>query len=217
MKLGDAGEARVRGYLFILGRALSSFLPKPVALDALKEIESHIRERVGETEPEPDERAALERVLDDLGSPQRVARAYSGEMAIEEAVATGRVAPTARALWHLATTTVLGFFATLGLFVGYTAGLSFLAVALAKPIFPNNTGLIVINGIPRALGFFTDVPEGAVVWGGYWLIPIALAVGLLVLVATQRGTMRFLGWWRDRSAARHSLPVMRGLGGGVGG
>jgi uncharacterized membrane protein len=201
MRLSDAGEARVRGYLFVLGRALDSFLPKETARDALQEIEGHIRERVGEVDADPDERTALERMLDQLGSPQRVARAYSGEMAIEEAVATGRFAPTARALWHLATTTMLGFFAALGLFVGYIAGLSFLAVAVAKPIFPNNTGVMIIDGIPRALGIFAPVPEGAVVAGGYWLIPISLALGLLVLVATQRGTMRFLGWWKGRRAA----------------
>lgn len=207
MRLGDAGEARVRGYLFVLGRALRSFLPEAVAIDALQEIEGHIRERAGEVEAEPDEHAALERVLAELGPPLRVAQAYSGEMAIEEAVATGRVAPTARALWHVATTTLRGFFPALGLLVGYIAGISLLVVAVAKPILPNNTGLMIIDGMPRAFGVFAPVPEGAVIWGGYWVIPISLTLGLFILAATQRGTMRFLGWWRDRrSALRQRQP-----------
>ena len=45
-------------------------------------------------------------------------------------------------------------------------------------------------------------PEGGEIVGGYWIIPILLALGLLVLAATQRGTLRFLDWWRERTAAR---------------
>ena len=54
MKLSETGEARVRGYLFVLGQSLKSFLPRAVVMDAVQELESHIRERIDETEPEPD-------------------------------------------------------------------------------------------------------------------------------------------------------------------
>ena len=205
MRLSEAGEARVRGYLFVLGRSLRSFLPEAVTLDALAEIEGHIRERVGETEPLPDERAALEALLDDLGAPLEVARAYSGEMAIEEAVVTGRVGSVARALWHLATTTVGGFFATLGLFVGYVTGLAFLTIAVAKPIIPDRVGIVAVDGIPMSLSIVESLPPGGELWGGYWVIPFAAIVGLLILVLTQRGTMRFLGWWRGRLRARRVI------------
>lgn len=205
MQLGEAGEARVRGYLFVLGRALRSFLPEAVAKDALQEIEGHIRERAGEADPEPDERAALERVLAELGPPLRVAQAYSGEMTIEEAVATGRIAPTARALWHVATTTVGGFFSALGLFSGYLVGIAFVGIAVLKPIFPNNVGLLIKNGIPRGFGVYDALPAGAEVIGGYWIIPLCLAIGLCILVGTQRGTMRFLQWFRRRRSALRGI------------
>ena len=198
MNLGESGEARVRGYLYVLGRSLGSFLPRAVVTDALRELESHIRERVEQAEPVPDEHAALERVLAELGPPLRVAQAYSAEMTIEEAVATGRVAPTARALWHLATTTALGFLPALGLFFGYLMGVAFLFVAALKPIVPNNAGILLIDGKLRGLGVFGTLPPGAEIWGGYWVIPISAALGLAVLVLTHRGAARFLGWWRTR-------------------
>ena len=41
MTLSDVGQSRIRGYLFILGRSLRSFLPRDVVEDAVKEVESH--------------------------------------------------------------------------------------------------------------------------------------------------------------------------------
>ena len=38
----------------------------------------------------------------------------------------------------------------LGLLVGYLVGLSLLGVAALKPLFPENVGLIVVNGTGRA-------------------------------------------------------------------
>ncbi len=202
MRLSDTGEARVRGYLFVLGRSLRSFLPHPTATDALREIESHIRERVDDAAAEPDERAALEALLAELGEPLRVARAYSGELAVEEAVATGRAGATARAVWHLATSSILGFFPALGLLLGYSVGLGLLAIAVLKPVFPANVGLLVVEGMPRAFGVVGQLPAGGRMLGGYWLIPVTLAFGLAALLATHRGSRRYLEWWRSRSARR---------------
>lgn len=199
MKLTEAGEARIRGYLFVLGRSLRTFLPPEVATDAVKEVESHLRERAEQTEPLPDERAALERVLTELGPPLRVAQAYAAEMAVEEAVTTGRLLPIARAVWHLATTTIGGFFAAFALFVGYATGASFLILALLKPIFPQNVGLFVVEGAPHSFGALFRAPPGAEVVGGYWVIPLSALLGLGLLVATHRGARRLLAWWRGRA------------------
>lgn len=50
MKLSENGEARVRGYLFVLGQSLRSFLPHALVIESLQELESHIRERIDQTE-----------------------------------------------------------------------------------------------------------------------------------------------------------------------
>lgn len=198
MRLSEAGEARVRGYLFVLGQSLRTSLPREVAQEALREIESHVRERLEEVEPQADERQAVERVLGELGPPLRVAQAYSTELTVEEALTTGGAGAVLRALWRLATTTAGGFAAALLLFIGYSSGISFLLIAALKPVFPNNVGLFVVNGVPHSFGINFPGPPGAEVVGGYWVIPIGLAVGLGILVATHRGAHGFLGWWRRR-------------------
>ncbi len=148
----------------------------------------------------PNEQAALERVLGELGPPLRVAQAYASEMAVDEAITTGSLGAVVRALWRLATTTVAGFFAALALFIGYVCGVAFVAIGALKPLFPQNVGLIVVDGMPRSFGALFPMPAGAEVWGGYWVIPICVAIGLGLLVLTHRGARAFLGWWRARLA-----------------
>ncbi len=202
MILSDVGKSRINGYLFVLERSLNTFLPPEAVRDAVREIESHVRERISAVVSAPDERATLEQILLELGPPLRVAQAYSAERIVDEAVVTGRVLPTLRAFWHLALTSVAGFFAAMGLFVGYTFGLTFLAIAALKPIFPDNVGFWVVNGpgsMPTSLGikFATDQQPA----GGYWVILIGLFFGLGLLVLSQRGARRFLASWRGRRKA----------------
>jgi hypothetical protein len=198
MRLTETGEGRVRGYLFVLRRSLRASLPSDVAQEAFREIESHVRERLEGAAPAPDELAAVEKVLGELGLPARLAQAYCSELAVDEAVASGRIGPVLRALWSLAVSTAAGFAAALVAFVGYTLGASFVAIAALKPIFPENVGLFVVGGVPRSFGALFPAPAGATVEGGYWVIPVALALGLAVLVATHRASRAFLAWWRGR-------------------
>ena len=201
MILSEVGESRVNGYLYVLERSLATFLPATVVRDAVREIESHLRERIGAVGSVADERATLDQILRELGPPLRVAQAYSAERTLDEAVVTGRFVPIVRAFWDLAVTSVVGFLAALGLFAGYICGLAFLAIALLKPIFPNNVGFWSVNGegsFPTSLGikFATDQMPA----GGYWVILIGLFFGLGLLVLSHRGARRFLAWWRERTA-----------------
>jgi uncharacterized membrane protein len=198
MQLSDTGESRVRGYLFILERSLSTFLPGEVVRDAVREIESHLRERILTAGASANEREALERILGELGPPLRVAQAYSAERTIDEAVTTGRIVPIARAVGHLASTTVVGFFAALGLLIGYLTAFGFFAIAILKPIFPANVGIRYVGGFPVGLGAQFPLPPGEHLGGGYAIIPFALACGLGIFVGTHRGARGFLSWWRNR-------------------
>lgn len=209
MTLGEAGEARVRGYLYLLMQSLRSFLPTDVAKDAVKEVETHIRERVEQMDNEDDERMALERLLENLGSPLKLAQIYAAEMTIEEAVTTGRASSVVRALWHGAGTTVRGFFMALGLLVGYMMGVSFLVVAVLKPVFPENVGLVMVDGFPRGFGAMFPVPAGGEVVGGYSIIPLSILIGLSILVGThklaRKGIMKLKERresWRSRLQTR---------------
>jgi hypothetical protein len=199
MELSDRGESRLRGYLFVLERTLrASAVSRDIAADAVREVESHVRDRVAEIDPAADERAALEGVLTALGSPASVAKAYSLELVMEEAATTGGLAAVARALAHLAATGVAGFFAVLGLFVGYVAGIAFVVIAVLKPIFPSNVGIWMRNGVPRSFGAQFPAPAGMELAGGYWIVPIALLAGFGILLATHLTSRRWIAWTRDR-------------------
>jgi uncharacterized membrane protein len=210
MRLGDAGEARLRGYLFVLRQTLRSFLPRDTAQEAVREIESHLREAIAAADGAPNETAVLQRVLAELGTPAQVARGYSLEMTLDEAAATAGLVPICRALLRLASTTVRGFFAVLGLFAGYAVGISFLAIAVLKPIFPANVGFIVVNGVVRSMGAQFPMPPGGEVRGGYWVIPMGIAAGLAALALTHRLALRFVEWWRQRARWRTDAAAERG-------
>jgi hypothetical protein len=200
MILTANGESRVNGYLFVLERSLKTFLPLDIVRDAVREIDSHLRERIAGADGSPDERAALEKILAELGPPLRVAQAYSAERTIDEAVITGHFVPMLRAIRFVAGKTFLGFWAALGVLAGYMFAVAFLVVAVAKPIFPDNVGLWVDNerGFPHDLGIRFPAPVDEHIVGGYWIVPICLVCGLAVLVWTNRLTLRFLRWWRNR-------------------
>jgi hypothetical protein len=201
--LSEAGSSRVNGYLFVLGRSLATFLPRDSVRDIVREIDSHLRDRIAVTEPLPDERAALERILSELGPPLRVAQAYSIERTVDEAVVSGRFWTIAGAILHVAMSTVSGFFAGFALFCGYTLGTAFVMIAALKPIFPNNVGFWVDDrpeyaGFPWRLAGEFPAPLHEHVVGGYWVIPFALVCGLGLLSVTHWCARRFLGWWRAR-------------------
>ena len=198
MTLTETGASRVNGYLFVLERSLKTFLPPEIVRDAVREIESHVRERVAAADGSPNEREALERILGELGPPLRVAQAYSAERIIDEAVTTRRFVPIVRAVWHLAASTVRGFVVAFALLNGYLAGLGFLLVAALKPIFPRNVGVLMRNGWPVGLGAHFGIADGDVVRGGYWIIPVCIVLGLAILVLTHRGATGYLSWWRKQ-------------------
>jgi hypothetical protein len=168
-------------------------------------VESHIRDRVAQVDAMPNERDALERVLTELGPPLRIAQAYAAEQTMEEAAATGRIVPIARAIFHVAATGLVGFAAAFGLLTGYLIGAGFIIVAALKPIFPNNTGLWVRDGYPRTFGTMWPAPTDAELIGGYWVIPIALIIGLVILVATHRAARALVRRWRERRAVMRAM------------
>lgn len=204
MKLSEAGESRVNGYLFVLERSLSTFLPRDSVRDVVREIDSHVRDRISAATPSPDERAALEKILGELGPPHRVAQAYSVERTVDEAVVTGKIFAIVRAVWHVAMSGVLGFFAGFGIFVGHLLGTAFVILGAMKPVFPDQIGFWVNDDsvfagfdIAWRMGVGPGVRHEHLA-GGYWFIPICLVAGFTLLFFSHRGARKFLAWWRRR-------------------
>lgn len=198
MNLSDAGESRIRGYLFLLEQSLRTFLRRDAAADAVREVESHIRERVLDDDGMPNERDALNRLLEAVGPPHRLARAYSAELAVDEAVTTGRFGAMVRAIFAMAFYTTEGFFVAFGLLCGYLISIAMLLVAVLKPVFPNNVGVFTVNGEFLGVGLQIRLPPGTVVSYG-WLVPLVSAVvGSLGFWLTHRGTRAYLRRVRRR-------------------
>jgi hypothetical protein len=208
MTLTDTGQSRIRGYLFMLERSLRTFLPVAIAADAVREVETHIIDRLAQMPPNPDERVTIERVLAELGPPLRVAQAYSMELTVDEAVTTGRLGAIARGLWHIAASTVGGFFASIGLFSGYGIGAAFVAIAFLKPIFPRNVGFAFRNGAFTGFGADFGFDPTREIRGGYWIIPLSLIAGVVILIITHRLARRLLAWWQRRLAARRDARLL---------
>jgi uncharacterized membrane protein len=200
MQLSEAGEARVRGYLFMLDRSLRTFLKRDIAADAVREVESHIRERVRETSPTPNERDALNRLLESLGPPHRLARAWSAELAVDEAVSSGRALPTIRAVVALALNTVEGFAAGFALLSGYLLSIAALIVCIAKPIVPDHVGIVTIDGRFHSAGFEISLPPGAVISHGWELAVGCGVLGLILLIVTHLSARAYVRRVRARRA-----------------
>ena len=208
MTLSESGESRVRGYLYVFERSLRSFLAPKVAADAVREVESHIREAVAQAGDPPDELDALERILMRLGAPMKVAQAYSLELVMDEAETTGRLGPVFRSLFQMAATGVTAFFGAFGLFAGYMIGLASLAIAILKPIFPDNVGIWMHDGIPVSAGALFPAPpaaRGLTLAGGYAVIPLFLGLGLVLLLVTHSLARQWIG--RIRARRQRNGPV----------
>ena len=208
MTLSDTGESRVRGYLYVLERSLRAGVSAQLAADAVREVDSHIRERIAESPGMPNEREALEAVLTRLGSPSTVARAYSLEMILEEAAIGGRATAVLRSVFHAAATGNIAFFSALLLFTGYAAGVSLVSMAVLKPIFPNNVGLWLHKGVSFGMQF--PAPAGVAPLGGYWIVPICLGIGIAVLVLTHRVARRWSARLGEGIAARRLQAAVMG-------
>lgn len=205
MNLSENGESRVRGYLYVLERSLRASASPALAADAVREVESHIRERVAESSGMPNEREALEAILLRLGTPATVARAYSLELIMEEAAVGGRIVAVFRSLFHAAATGVRGFVTALLLFLGYASAAAFISIAVLKPIFPDNVGLWLDQGV--SLGGRFPAPAGVTPLGGYWIIPICLGAGFGLLIVTHRIARRWIAGLRDAIRDRRTHQI----------
>ena len=64
MQLSETGESRLRGYLYVFERSMkASAVSRDITADALREVESHIRDQIAELDAGVDERSALENIL----------------------------------------------------------------------------------------------------------------------------------------------------------
>jgi uncharacterized membrane protein len=177
-------QRRIDSYLAELRRCLGELSPEEVH-DILQEIRGHILERAEASGELTEER--LVEILKALGRPEEIAPLYQVDSVV--AKARGSLSPrlVMRGIhrWSVVSGWGLVLF-VLGI-VGYSTGFSLMLSALAKIIAPDQVGAWVGAG-HFSIGTNSDLGARDVL--GWWLVPIGLAVGALIVV----GTTRLLRW-----------------------
>ncbi len=150
--------------------------------DIVAEIRSHVHDAG------PDVRTTLDR----LGTPSELASLYATERSSSPALLF-------RSLLRFATVSIGGFFAFMGLLAGYALAISFFLAAIIKPFAPHRTGVwrLADDEISLRLGLVSAPPAGSAELLGWWIVPIGLAAGALVLWLTPR-----FGRWATRRFRR---------------
>jgi hypothetical protein len=154
-------------------RALAR-LPEEERREIVLEIRSHILDRC-----EGGSGVPFEDVERELGASEDLARRFRDSYEVSAALATGsgrRMLGAAGLILGRSVRTFAGFLLFLIL---YSVSLTFAAIGVMKPIFPERVGLWTANGSLYSVGF-VDPQPGLTEHLGYWLVPLSLAAATVV-------------------------------------
>lgn len=158
-------------YLNRLERALH-LVPQNERSAIITEISGHIAER--SLKPN----VSIPEILKDLGEPHDLARAYVEQYMLTDALQRSTPGPLLLAILDRATRSSIAFSIGLGGVISYTFALSFTAIAILKPILPQNVGLWWGERASN-FGFFSSPPEHTSELLGLWITPISLVAAVL--------------------------------------
>ncbi len=185
-------DTRANEYLSRLRASLSG-MTIAEREDIVEEIRVHIVERA--SEPGAD----LDEVLAALGPAEALARQYRTGALLREASRSNSPWLILRATKRAALTGAKGFLLFWITLIGYGAALSFVALALLKPLFPAHTGLWVGRGEFDFAYRPGMPPAGVHEVLGMWFIPVVLVLAFGFAVGTTKLTqflIRRFGWFR---------------------
>ena len=184
MSQSDVLQKRIDSYLAELRRCLGELPPEEVH-DILQEIRGHILERAEASGELTEER--LVAILKALGRPEEIAPLYQVDSVVAKARASLSPRLVMRGIHRWSVVSAWGFVLFILGVVGYATGFSLMLSALAKIISPDHVGAWV-HGATFSIGVSSDPAARDVL--GWWLVPVGLAVGALVVF----GTTRLLRW-----------------------
>lgn len=163
--------------------------------EILEELRSHIVEKAA---ADGMTGAAVDAALESLGRPQELAREYVTDELLARAEFSRSPFRILDSLFRWASLSMAGFFVLLGSITGYFLGVVLILVALLKPFHPETAGLWVSRDAAGDLSFSLHMGFGyAPVAGrevlGWWIEPIGLLLGCLLVILTTR-----FGLWCSR-------------------
>jgi hypothetical protein len=173
----NAGARRLDAYLGEL-RARLRRLPDAEVAEIVEELRSHVRDSAGEGVSLTEETVAA--ALERLGSPDELAALYVTDSLLARAGSSWSPWLVFSSIFRWATVSVAGFFAFLGLLVGFVLSASFFIAALSKPFSPDRVGLWRVDGdsVSLHLGLASGPPPVGQELLGWWIVPLGLLVGV---------------------------------------
>jgi hypothetical protein len=181
----DDGTRKLEAYLNELNSGLRG-MAEAERSEIIAELRSHVLDSAGEDTRE----SAVEAVIQRLGTPAELAAQYRTERLLTRAERSSKPWTLISTFFHWATLSFVGFFALMGLLLGYLLTACFLCAAVMKPFSPERVGLWILPGneIALHLGFVAPPPphpEGHEILG-WWIIPLGLALACLAYWSTPR-------------------------------
>jgi len=199
----DAGR-RMDAYLDRL-RARLGGLNEAEVREILTELRSHIVERasVGGAMTA----AAVDAALIRLGSPEALAAEYVTGEVLARAEVTRSPWHVLDSLFRWGSLSVSGSLVLLASIVGYCLGAAFLLCAALKPLHPHAAGLWLVpddagdSALSLRMGF-EGAPAGSRDLLGFWIVPVGLVVGSLMVMLTTRFALWCARRYRKSLASR---------------
>ena len=147
--------------------------------EIIREMNAHIMDSVEEGTTD------TASVLEKLGAPEELAMQYRDGMLIRHASRTYSPLLLLRAALRLATKGAFGVLVLFSGIFGYAFGAGIALTGFIKSFAPTNTGTWVQDGRIVSSGALIQVPPPpAHEILGFWYIPVALTIGVLLILAT---------------------------------
>lgn len=201
MAMADEAQQKIDAYLNRIRSRLRGVRAEERS-EILEELRSHLLEKAaagGMTG------AAVDAALESLGSPEESAREYVTDELLARAEVSRSPLRILDSLFRWASLSIAGFFVLLGSVTGYFFGVVFLLVAVLRPFHPETAGLWVSRGRAGDLSFslrmgFGYPPVAGREVLGWWIVPIGLLAGCLLLTLTTRFGLWCVRFYRNSRA-----------------
>jgi len=177
-------------------------LPEKEREEIVLEIKGHIQERMAQSSQVEGDTEALQNALIRLGRPEEYGSEFVTDYLLSKGMERKHAGMIFKGLLRWGCNTLVGFFYSLFFFAFYLISVSFVFVGIMKPIFPAQVGFFLRDGKAQNFGLVMGATDrqGMHEVLGYWIIPIALVIGIAWFFVTtwllKKVIRNRFGFWR---------------------
>lgn len=153
--------------------------------ELLLEIQDHLLESFKQETGESEAHRLLDAIAK-IGEPEDFIKPIVADKLLVKASKTYNPKTIVTGLFYYLSISAKHFLLALLFSLGYVTAFIAGVMALLKPFFPNNVGLILYEGGDFVLGVDVDTTGAVGEVLGYWVIPIGLTAALLIYLGLTR-------------------------------